>query len=70
MHSPHVYTMYEIELLRSAARGTHPSRRMPRRRTAPWRQRVNALLRESPQLTVFTLDAEEITSQLAHGGGR
>jgi hypothetical protein len=70
MNLLHPYTLHEIDLLRSAAAGTHRSRRMPRRRTAPWRQRIRGLLREHPQLTVVTLDGDEIVSQLVHDGGR
>jgi hypothetical protein len=66
----HAYTLHEIELLRSAQAGMQPPRRKPRRRVAPWRQRIRALLREHPKLTVFTVDAEEIASQLAHDGCR
>jgi hypothetical protein len=70
MYVLHAHTLHEIELLRSATAAPRPVRRRPRRRTAPWRQRVRALLREHPQLTVFTVDADEIISQLAHDGGR
>jgi hypothetical protein len=65
MNFPHAYTLQEIELLRSAAAATHRPRRV-----APWRRRVRALLREHPKLTVFTVDADEIASQLAHDGCR
>jgi hypothetical protein len=70
MHLLHAHTLHEIELLRSAGATPRPARRRPRRRTAPWRQRVRALLREHPQLTVLSVDADEIASQLAHDGGR
>jgi hypothetical protein len=70
MTFPHIHTLHEIELIRSAAAAARPSRGLPRRRTAPWRQRIRALLREHPQLTVFTIDGDEMTSQLAHDGGR
>jgi hypothetical protein len=70
MTFPHLHTLHEIELLRSATAAARPPRGEPRRRTAPWRQRIRALLREHPQLTVFTVDADEIISQLAHDGGR
>jgi uncharacterized phage protein gp47/JayE len=64
----HPYTLQEIELLRAAVeRDQH---RKPRRRTTSWRRRVRALLRERPELTVFTVDEDEVTSQLAHHGAR
>jgi hypothetical protein len=59
------HTLQEIELLGSAARATHRPRR-----AAPWRQRGRALQRVHPQLTVFTVDADEVTSQLTHHGRR
>jgi ribosomal protein L32 len=70
MHLLQPPSLRELDLLRSPGAGEHPSRRMPRRRTAPWRRRMRALLREHPQLTFPTLDADEITSQLAHDGCR
>jgi hypothetical protein len=70
VNASHVHTSYELELLRGAAAGEPPSRRLSRGRTAPWRQWVRARQREHQQLTVFTVDADEITAQLVHGGRR
>jgi hypothetical protein len=65
MTFPHTHVLQELGLLSSAARAAHRPRR-----AAPWRQRVRALGREHPQLTVFTVDADEVTSQLASHGRR
>jgi hypothetical protein len=72
VHVLHAHTLHEIELLRSAAAAAaaRPAGRRHRRRVAPRRQRVQTLPREHPQLTVFSVDADEIASQLAHDGGR
>jgi hypothetical protein len=65
----HPFTLHELELLRGVyePRSRHHE---PRRRRSPWRARIRAMLREHPQLDIFTVDAEEITGQLAHEGGR
>jgi hypothetical protein len=65
MTFPHTHVLQELGLLSSAARATHRPRR-----GAPWRRQVRGLRREHPQLTVFTVDADEVLSQLAHDGSR
>jgi hypothetical protein len=70
----HPFTLRELELLRGTFqpdphRSRHPRPR-PSRRSAPWRRRVRALLREQAELTILSVDAEEITAQLAHDGAR
>jgi hypothetical protein len=67
VHHLHPYTLRELELLRAAS---ETRRRPARSRPAPWRRRVRARLRERAELTVFTVDADEITAQLAHDGAR
>jgi hypothetical protein len=69
MYYVHPYTVRELEYLRNAYE-PHASRpRRRRRRPAAWRQRVRGMLRERPQLTVFTLDADD-AAQLAHDGAK
>jgi hypothetical protein len=68
----HPYTLQELALLRHGNQPDPHAHRhpRPRRRRAPWRRRVRAQLREQAQLTVFAVDAEEVTAQLAHDGAR
>jgi hypothetical protein len=65
----HPFTLHELELLRGVYE-PQPRHRAPRRPRTAWRARVRAMLREHPQLHIFTVDADEITGQLAHDGGR
>ena len=69
MYYVHPYTISELQYLQNAyqqdAPGPRPRRQ--RRRRATWRQRVHGMLRERPQLTVFTVDADDVTAQLAGG---
>jgi hypothetical protein len=64
----HPYTLHELKLLRAASEPSRPPRRRPRSSTG--RRRVRGLLRERPELTVFTVDAHEVAGQLAHDGAR
>jgi hypothetical protein len=72
VYQVHPFTLRELELLRGTFQpDTHRSRHArPRRRSAPWRRRVRGLVREQAELTILSVDAEELTAQLAHDGAR
>jgi hypothetical protein len=71
VHHLHPFTLRELEMLRGSYQpDPHARHARPRRRSAPWRRRVRAQLREHAQLHVFSVDEDEITAQLAHDGAR
>jgi hypothetical protein len=72
MYYLHPFSLHELELLRGSYQPDRHARRhaRPRRRSAPWRRRIRAQLREHAQLHIFSVDEEEVAAQLAHDGAR